>query len=61
MSLFKKQISEQEARQEIHRAEMRRALYQMMYNEAQRVMHHKMPCPILSDEEIKRRLKKLLL
>lgn len=60
--MFKKHVSEAEAKKALEEAAMRRALYVMLWD-----MTHKkkenvraQPCPVLSDEEIKRRLRRLL-
>lgn len=60
--MFKRRVSEAEARKAIEEAAMRRALYEMLWE-----MTHKAhdgvparPCPHLSDDEIGRRLRRLL-
>lgn len=61
--LFKKRVSEEDAKKAIEDAAMRRALYVMLWD-----MTHKSsdggpparPCPAFGDEEIKRRLRSLL-
>jgi len=63
MHLFgrdKSNRSTREARQQVADAEMRRALFRLMWDKRQEGKHYPCPCPTFSDEEIKAELRRVL-
>jgi len=52
--------STREARQQIADAEMRRALFRLMWEESEKGARHPRPCPVLSDKDISARLRRIL-
>jgi len=55
--MFRRKLTKREALRYLEEATMRRALYKQLWEEAH--PNSKLPCPDLSDEEIKTRLRKL--
>lgn len=55
--MFKRRITEDEARQKLDDAAMRRVLYVLLWDRTHR---DGLPCPMLGDEQVQAELRRLL-